>query len=154
MRNCAAVHYGCTKAPSLRTLCLGPTGQVASQHGDVRASGSHLCCLWHFPPESFDCLHRWRWVLAPPLGFLKTELGKCQRLTFSCPSEIPLMAWFLLVPRRPGLPTKPLGSSASVNGIRSWSPSQARVCLGPLHSSGFVNGSDGYFMLSRTSRLT
>lgn len=119
LRHCTAIHSGCLKVPGLRTLVQGPRKQVASQHGDLRASCSHLCCSWHFPPGSFDCLHCWHWVLAPPLGFLKTELGKCQRLTFSCPSEIPLMAWFLLVPRRPGLPTKPLGSSASVNGIEA-----------------------------------
>lgn len=48
-------------------------------------------------------------------------------------------------------PDKTFGLQCFRKWDRSWSPSQARVCLGPLHSSGFVNGSDGYFMLSRTS---
>lgn len=48
-------------------------------------------------------------------------------------------------------PDKTFGLQCFRKWDRSWSPSQARVCLGPLHSSGFVNGSDGYFMLLRTS---
>lgn len=38
--------------------------------------------LMAFSHRSAGCPHRWHWVLVPPSGYLKTELGKCQRLTF------------------------------------------------------------------------
>lgn len=87
--------------------------------------------LMAFSRRSSGCPRRWHWVLVLPSGYLKTELGKCQGLTFSGPSEIPLMAWFLLIPRRLGLPTKPLGSSASVNGIEACVCARHVFALGP-----------------------
>lgn len=72
--------------------------------------------LMAFSRRSSGCPRRWHWVLVPPSGYLKTELGKCQPLTFSGPSEIPLMAWFLFDSQETGAPNKTFG----LQHFRKW----------------------------------